>query len=505
MKKNMKKILLSSVAALGFAAIGVSTTFALFTSNAETNINAKAGIVKINSDISIVSVEELNDQVVEATDGVYKNSVGGKTYIDSQSNALKLEKWVPGDKAVIEIKNVNASNVAIKTKFSVDVSQSDDTKPNLEEVLDLEYEVITPEGSPINQNNYTKWTLVEYSEDNPITDLSTVKITISFPDSDEGNFNPNSLDNAYQDGNVVYTFTQLAIQGNAYTRDGKEFHVTNDNSENYVIDENGQRTDLTATWGQIIGTGDQLGRAWQLNPVTGLYEKPGDVGMARDGDTVYMGPGEYYLGGKMYPSAGVTLIGSGREIGGNGTWIDAEMICLNGDLTLKDLVVLQHETGDSQHVLQANTVNLNSQTSPTRNDIMLSADYLLKMDNVAVQARDGYAQKLNAIAVGALQLDFNNCLFKDFTVALGSINITQNKVFSIKNTVFDHTGEAMGVASGMTLEMAQQLVDDNTGLNIYSDTLETPLGNLVSNNYGDYTKARNAYTYEDLCNVIRIY
>jgi len=94
MKKNLKSIIAASAAALAFGATAVGTTFALFTSRAETNITVQSGTVKIEQTSEIKNVFELNNTPVTPTEGVYTNTIGGKTYLDSEnSGLLHLEKW----------------------------------------------------------------------------------------------------------------------------------------------------------------------------------------------------------------------------------------------------------------------------------------------------------------------------------------------------------------------------------------------------------------------------
>lgn len=215
-KRNLKPVILSTLVALGLGATAVGTTFALFTDRADTKIDVLAGIVDIDQEITITSVSELNGVAVAKTGNEYINSVGGKTYINADGK-LVLERWVPGDKAVLEAVYTNHSNVDIKTKFSVSKGQLDDTKPNLDEVLEITYDVIAQNGSPITQDNFDQWTKVESS----VETISKIKITIEFPDGDDGEilYGDENADNPYQDGNAVYQFSQEAVQGNAHTPD----------------------------------------------------------------------------------------------------------------------------------------------------------------------------------------------------------------------------------------------------------------------------------------------
>ena len=215
MKKNVKTILLASAAALAFGGIAVGTTFALFTSKAETNVTVQSGTVKVEQTSEITSVFELNDTPVSASEGVYTNSIGGKAYIDSANiNVLHLEKWAPGDKAVIEFTNINKSNIAIKSRFTYNHTST--SEYDLFEKLDFVVEAYDAEDNPIQHPEY--WDTYAAAEDTTAGYLmSKVVVTITFVDGDNGEikYDPYNNDNQYQDSNCTIYFSLEAVQGNA--------------------------------------------------------------------------------------------------------------------------------------------------------------------------------------------------------------------------------------------------------------------------------------------------
>ena len=219
MKKEIRNITFSALSALAFTALGVGTTFALFTSKAETRINIEAGIVDVAQEFEIIDVHELGDvEVEEGQGGVYTSTVGSITYIDESDGTLRLEKWVPGDKVVVQLKNKNNSNVAILTRFSESHTSSSD--PDLYDALDISYEFTAGYSEAITEENFQEWTKLEApaTENNVI---STITATIEFRESHEGEatYGEGNQDNPYKGTNCQLWFCQEAIQGNAHIPD----------------------------------------------------------------------------------------------------------------------------------------------------------------------------------------------------------------------------------------------------------------------------------------------
>lgn len=226
MKKNLKSIIAASAAALAFGATAVGTTFALFTSKAETNVTVKSGTVIIEQTSEITNVFELNNTPVTPTDGVYTNSIGGKTYLDSEnSGLLHLEKWAPGDKVVLEVNNVNKSNVAILSRLSV--SHTHTSEKDLFDQLDFSYQAFDKDDNPIAIPQ--KWATYEAAQDTSVGYLlSRVVVTIEFVDADDGEiiYDESNGNNEYQNADCTIAFTQEAVQGNAYVEDDYDVTVT---------------------------------------------------------------------------------------------------------------------------------------------------------------------------------------------------------------------------------------------------------------------------------------
>lgn len=94
MSKMGKSILLSSLAILAFGGVAAGTTYALFTSNAETQISVSTGKVSVETTVDQDSVytKELYDE--DWTKGVEATFNGS---IEFDEGTVTLKNIVPGD------------------------------------------------------------------------------------------------------------------------------------------------------------------------------------------------------------------------------------------------------------------------------------------------------------------------------------------------------------------------------------------------------------------------
>ena len=214
MKKSQlaKPILMSALSALAFGVVGASGTFALFTDKAETTVSVGAGKVDVGTSIKINSVQELGEVDVTAdANGVYTNSVGGTVKVEG--NAVSLSKWVPGDKAVFEIRNVNFSDV--KTKIRFVETHTHTSTLDLYDALTISYRAYDEDDNVIN--NFMEWQLIDPASDLVNgTLLSRIVVTVEFPNhGQEITVREQGIDNAYQEANCSILFKLEAVQGNA--------------------------------------------------------------------------------------------------------------------------------------------------------------------------------------------------------------------------------------------------------------------------------------------------
>jgi len=216
-KHNIKPLVLSALSALAVGAVGTVGTFALFTDKAETKVDIGAGIVDIESNVTIESVASLNSTDTGNEVATNKLSAtlcnGGTALVDGGS--VTLQKFTPGDQIVLKARFINKSNVKIRSRFNV--THTSTSTPDLFEALDISYEAVDKDAHDISYK-LMEWDTYDEALDTEIGyTLSDVTISIKFRDSDNGSINFSSSDNAYQDTNCTIRFVQEAVQGNAYT------------------------------------------------------------------------------------------------------------------------------------------------------------------------------------------------------------------------------------------------------------------------------------------------
>ncbi len=111
LRKTPKLLLLASLGAIIFGGVAVGSTYALFTSEAETKVTATAGKVSLKNDIEVVNTYSLVEGTQTSMTGTTFNS--GATY-SYEDGVITLEKFLPGDKIEFNVKVTNESNVNIK-------------------------------------------------------------------------------------------------------------------------------------------------------------------------------------------------------------------------------------------------------------------------------------------------------------------------------------------------------------------------------------------------------
>ncbi len=240
-KKLNKTILLSALSALAFGGIAAGTTYALFTSTAETSVSVSTGKVNVTTtatDLKTYSGVDLTgdpetDKVEATTVGTFTN--GGTATIDG--NDLKLVNMTPGDKVTFSIMVTNNSTVA--AKYRTVVKKGNDT--GLFNGLEIKVDGEEFLGSSM---------ISSYSSLGSKDSTFTVDVEVNLP-SDSGN--------VYQDKKCDLTFRIEAVQGNAFT--GNTYEVNRDNIQEYLDGQHGSLDGATL----VLESGNydkiELGRA----------------------------------------------------------------------------------------------------------------------------------------------------------------------------------------------------------------------------------------------------
>lgn len=206
MKNMKKKVLLSSMATIVLCLCLIAgSTFALFTSQKELDVEVTSGKVSIDASIedfklwSVVpgaGTEEVYDEngrlyhYEEQTNGYFK--VGGTG--SQNGNLITLSKIVPGDKVSFTVDTTNDSNVGIYIRYTIKVANPTVLASGMVlKVGETEYTGVT---------SYTSvWQAIPENETH-----DDVKFELGLPVF---------AGNEYQEGEVEYAIFVEAVQGNA--------------------------------------------------------------------------------------------------------------------------------------------------------------------------------------------------------------------------------------------------------------------------------------------------
>jgi len=198
-KKNIKPLILSSLAAVAMAGIGTGATFALFTDKAETQINVEAGKVKIKSEYEFLNAYSMdpadNKKSVERTQE--QGFVTGGTFVfDNDTGVATLTNMVPGDGISFKAKFTNESNVAIKYRFYVKTLNDSGLFAGLK--IKFGDTALAPVGGV--------WKNLEKEAAFPTTELTDGTVSIELP---------KEAGNEYQGKTCQIVIGYEAVQGNA--------------------------------------------------------------------------------------------------------------------------------------------------------------------------------------------------------------------------------------------------------------------------------------------------
>ena len=232
-KKQKSSIILASLASIAVAgSLIIGSTYALFTSESNTNIAVSSGTVDVTASISDFkahtptlisldgSISDDTELATKITDNEYTFGNGGSAILDG--GHVSLNKMTPGDEVSFRIDVSNNSNVNIKYRygFTMIAGESGDEVEARKLCSALDFTI-----GDIKTSSYVgykcKWTTLEAT--NPI---SSFDVTVKFPTiilDSEGN----DVSNDYQGLSGTIVFLVEAIQGNAYTFKGEEFEVRN--------------------------------------------------------------------------------------------------------------------------------------------------------------------------------------------------------------------------------------------------------------------------------------
>lgn len=195
-----KKIIAPIIMAGSLALVCVGTTFALFTSRAESDIHISAGKVDVKANIKnyklysgIYNESTGEYDSVEQTEKFYTGGTATLT-----ANTLTLTNIAPMDKVEFDIEITSESSIDTKYRTVLKAINDDGLFSGLN---------ITVDGTPfLGLTAVTKWTVIPAS----VQEVKTVHISVELPEA---------AGNEYQDKSVTLQYVVDAIQANAHTED----------------------------------------------------------------------------------------------------------------------------------------------------------------------------------------------------------------------------------------------------------------------------------------------
>ncbi len=200
LKKMPKLILLSALSAIAFGGIAAGSTYALFTSSAETKTTVTAGKVALSKSVDNIVLYSLDGgEQTQLDSGATDFTSGASFKYDITTGAVTLEKFLPGDKVTFDIVITNESTVNIKYRTVYEVIEDNGLFDGLEvKVNGVEFDGVT------NRSKYETW-----SEQG----TKSLSVSIELP-KDRGD--------EYQGLKSVIVINAEAIQANAKTSDPEE-------------------------------------------------------------------------------------------------------------------------------------------------------------------------------------------------------------------------------------------------------------------------------------------
>ncbi len=197
MSKLGKSVLLSTLAALAFGSVAAGTSYALFTSDAKTDISVTTGKVSVDMKVDSIQLYSLNEKTgtVDPINSTTTFTNSGTFAYDSKTGAITLDRLTPGDKVEFKVIASNASNVNIKARTVMKTLSDNGLFSGLVvKINDKEYDGSTTMSDYVN---------VEKGEEIPDNEYN---FSIELP-IDKGN--------DYQGKTCELSFKVEAIQGNA--------------------------------------------------------------------------------------------------------------------------------------------------------------------------------------------------------------------------------------------------------------------------------------------------
>lgn len=213
----MNKKLIAPIASLVLlSGLSVGVTYALFTSNASSQININSGKVKVGLTSSLTWAlshyekgEEAYDAVAHTTEGfdaVFENGGTAKFNSDATLDALTLDldRLSPLDQIKVKMSGTNESNINIKWRYVLQLDGE------LIPGLKIEFDGIDVSTLDTSKTVYGSWS---DAFEPTVTSLLEKDLVVTFEDGSQ--LTPVRDDNIYQNKDCSIVLRIEAIQGNA--------------------------------------------------------------------------------------------------------------------------------------------------------------------------------------------------------------------------------------------------------------------------------------------------
>ncbi len=214
LNKVSKTVVLSTIAALAFGGIALTTTYALFTSEANTNVTVTSGKVNVSTDVVLTGSKTLVEGEEKDVTGATENKVtfgcGGTATVDGSE--VKLDNIVAGDYVTVKVTAKNSSNVNIKYRLVVTNNGDDE----FNKIVTLEGKAGDDAMKKSATGLFTKYQTAVATDIE--TTLETYTLTFGI-----------DKDTPVTDGlarNGTVSIKLEAIQGNAATQEISEYFVS---------------------------------------------------------------------------------------------------------------------------------------------------------------------------------------------------------------------------------------------------------------------------------------
>lgn len=224
-RKSKRNIIISSALALALSlSIATGATYALFTSEATTNIAITSGRVDVSASISELSAYSpksissdgtIKDDTDVATNDndTHKFYNGGSAVLDGGD--LTLTNMTPGDKVTFKISITNNSTVSVKYRTKILTSSDTGLFDGLSiKIGEKETEYVSD------------WTVLQTSS----SSVATLDCSVELPTTST---------NSYQNKSCTISYSVEAVQGNTYT---EYVTVTPDNAQSVLNSDISNKT-----------------------------------------------------------------------------------------------------------------------------------------------------------------------------------------------------------------------------------------------------------------------